>query len=34
MKKITMKAIFQFLSMLFATMAGSAIVTSCVGKIM
>ena len=33
MKKIPWKAVFKFLSMLFATLAGSAIVSSCVGKI-
>jgi len=34
MKKFPLKEFFQFLSMFFATLAGSAIVTSCVGKIM
>ena len=33
-KNIPWRAIFKFLSMLFATLAGSAIVASCVNSIM
>ena len=32
MKKIPWQPIFKFLSMLFATLAGSALVTSCVNS--
>ena len=34
MKLSYWKPVFKFLSMFFATLAGSAIVSSCVGKIM
>jgi len=34
MKRIPWKAVFKFLSMLFATLAGSAIATSCVTSIL